>query len=173
MSRSSWRIGSIASTLRPRLFGSISRSDFCCCLFAHFDAVRYSDSVIRITSQMESGDAVQDGLDSLDALFVANGVLRHRIRPARNAVKCRLGLNSQDALQFLPGNLHQCFVAFLQGFATHEAAQQHHIVWHPIVELISDAGTSCNVFALTLRYQEAEALERIIDSVFAIAERQR
>src|SRR5260221_9763546 len=137
MSRSSWRIGSIASTLRPRLFGSISRSESCCRLFAHFDAVRYSDSVVGITHEMEPRNAFHDGLDSLHALFVSNRVLRHRIRPARNVVKRRLGFYSQDASQLFTGNLDQCFVAFLQGIAAHEAAYQHRIVRHSIVELVA------------------------------------
>ena len=49
--------------------------------------------------------------DPGDALLVTDGILRHRMRPACDVVKHRLGFETHEAVEIGARRVHNCLVA--------------------------------------------------------------
>src|ERR1700730_404173 len=122
---------------------------------------------------MQAGQSFEDGFAALNAFFMTDGVLRHGIRPASDAVKQRLGFESHNASQLPPRGFDERVVCFRQSIAAHETAEKHQVIRYTMVELVSNPGAGCHVFPLFLRHQEPKALERMVEGRFSITQPER
>jgi len=69
------------------------------------DAIGKANAPIAIASQRQSGKPVQEFLDSIHMIEMANRVLRHRSFPFENASEERFSIETQNLAKVLPHNV--------------------------------------------------------------------
>ena len=100
----------IGLRLRRLRLSFIYGNDFGGSFLTHANAIGNADAVIGIASQIQTRDRTRQFFDARDALFMTDRILRHRMRPAGDVVKHRLGLETHDAVQFSARGVHQGIV---------------------------------------------------------------
>jgi hypothetical protein len=140
------------------------------------DAVADADALVGAADEVEARMGRQGPVELGDAAQVADGVFRHALVPAIDLGKLRVGLEAEDAVQFLEHRVDQAGIVEIpdQLFvmaAAHEDADENLIVGSAIKPFDGAVGRGVDPSPLGLGNDEAEPVQRDLDVLLAEGDR--
>ena len=148
-------------------------------VLAGADAIRDAYPAVAVAGERESGQLLAEVLDAVEAVEVADSILRHGGLPFINTSKQRCDAEAEDLLQFVADDGDDGIVGKLPEVfgvrSGEEAAQKGAILWGSVGKFIVNESGGQQALAFATRDEKSEAgRERLADfAVIAEADSDR
>ena len=145
-----------------------------CSVLSGADAIWDADAAVAVAGEGESGQLLAQALDAVEAVEMADAILRHGGLPFIDAGEERRGTQAKDLLQFVADDGDDCIVGKLPDIfgvrSGEEAAEQGAIFGSAVGEFVVDESRCEQALAFAARDEKSEAGRKRLADVAIVAE---